>query len=641
MPSPPQRPARLALAWPALLATVLLLIVLLGVYTLIESRRLERNLSRELEDRAGALIGILEVSSRNAIASNAHLEEAVTQRLLDNARFVDFLVGRSPRPQEVIQQVVAENKLAKVELLDPEGRPIPPSRIEASPGPGRRGPGAPEAPGQPPESLASGRGPRMMMGRMMRPPGESEPRSPEGQRPSGMPFMWGHRWWGGPRGDPARLFPSLPKGAKVRPFWEGSALGVAVPAQSFSGVIAVHADAEYLLNLRREIGVEHLIEDLGRQSGVAGVALLDKDLTVLASSDATQVGRREEDSFLRDALQSGMARGRQIRLPDGREVYEVVKPFALESKQLGLVRLDLGTEGLAGVSRQAQRNVLSYSLGLLVVGIGGVVAIFWIQARHLAERRALEAVVAREQRLSAVGNLAAGVAHEIRNPLNAISIGLQRLRKEFAPSESRDRTEYVRFTEIMQAEVGRLNTIVDRFLALARPSRLTLTEEPLAAVLEELLALLSSQASAQQIQIVTDLQLDRARVRMDRQQLTHAFMNMLLNAIQAMPDGGTLAVQAAVLPPEGAGVTGRHPAGPTRPRRMARIAVSDSGPGIPAEHLDRIFEPYFTTKEGGTGLGLALAHKIVQEHEGSIKVESRRGSGATFVVMLPVAESAM
>jgi signal transduction histidine kinase len=454
-----------------------------------------------------------------------------------------------------------------------------------------------------------------------------------------MPFMWGHRW-GGPRGDPAQLFPSLPRNAKVRRFWEGSAFGVAVPAQSFSGIIAVHADAEYLLNFRREIGVEHLVEDLGRQSGVAAVALLDGDLTVLASSDVAEVGRREEDSFLREAWQAGTVKGRRQRLADGREVYEVVKPFTLENKQAGLVRLDLGTQGLAGVARQAQRGILSYSLGLLVVGIGGAVAIFWIQARHLSERRALEAVVAREQRLSAVGNLAAGVAHEIRNPLNAISIGLQRLRMEFAPPETEARAEYVRFTEIMQTEVGRLNAIVDRFLTLARPSRLILTEEPLAPVLEELLTLLSPQASAQKIEIATELQLRGARVRMNRQQLTHAFMNLVLNAIQAMPDGGTLTIRAAVLPAERAGAAAPRGAGPTPPRPVARIAISDSGPGIAPEHLDRIFEPYFTTKEGGTGLGLALAHTIIQEHDGRIDVESRPGEGATFVVSLPVIDAA-
>ncbi|MEK6718207.1 MAG: ATP-binding protein [candidate division NC10 bacterium] len=480
---------------------------------------------------------------------------------------------------------------------------------------------------------------------MMGPRAGSEPHAPEDRRTPGVPFMWGHRW-GADRGDPASLFPSLPTHARIRRFWEGSAFGVAIPAQSFTGIIAVHADAEYLLNFRREIGVQRLIEDLGRQSGVVGVALLDRDLSVLASSDAAAVGRREDDPFLREAWQARTLKGRRRTLPDGRDVYEVVKPFALDAKQVGLVRLDLGTEGLTGVSRQAQRGILFYSLGLLFVGIGGAVAIFWIQARHLAERRALEAAVAREQRLSAVGNLAAGVAHEIRNPLNAISIGLQRLRKEFAPSEFESRDEYLRFTEIMRAEVGRLNTIVDRFLALARPSRFTLTEEPLATVLEELLALLSSQATAQKIQVVTDLALGEAKVRMDRQQLTHAFMNVFLNAIQAMPDGGTLTVRAKAisnfeLRTSNSAIRNRSTERSRQgPQSAIVIEVEDTGPGIPPEHLDRIFEPYFTTKEGGTGLGLALAHKIIQDHDGSIRVEGGVGEGATFVVTLPVVENA-
>ncbi|HSB80885.1 MAG TPA: ATP-binding protein, partial [Candidatus Methylomirabilis sp.] len=369
-------------------------------------------------------------------------------------------------------------------------------------------------------------------------------------------------------------------------------------------------------------------EDLGRQAGVAGVTLLDRDFTVLASSDAAAVGRRAEDEFLRQALQANAVQGRRQTLPDGREVYEIVKPFALEQKQVGLLRLDLGTEGLAGVTQQAQRGIVFYSLGLLLVGVGGAVAIFWIQARHLAERRTLEEAMAREQRLSAVGNLAAGVAHEIRNPLNAISIGLQRLRSEFPPSDPGPRAEYTRFTQIMQSEIVRLNNIVNRFLSLARTARPSLNQEPLAPVLKELITLLSSQAQAQHVRIVEDLHLGEATVRMDRQQLTQAFMNVLLNAIQSMPTGGTASIRADVA----AGQSGN----PGDGESLARISISDTGPGIPAENLDRVFEPYFTTKEDGTGLGLALTHKIIQDHHGSIRAESKAGAGATFVITLPI-----
>jgi signal transduction histidine kinase len=470
-----------------------------------------------------------------------------------------------------------------------------------------------------------------MMRGMMRPPEGGEGSTPEVRPPSGMPFMWGQRW-GGPRGDPALLFPSLPRNTKIRRFWEGSAFGVAVPAQSFAGVIAVHADAEYLLSFRREIGVQRLIQDLGRQTGVAGVTLLDRNFTVLAGSDAALVGRHEEDGFLREALQANALRGRRKTEPDGREVYQIVKPFALEQKQVGLLRLDLGTEGLAGVTRQAQRGILFYSLGLLLVGVGGAVAIFWIQARNLAERRELEAAMAREQRLSAVGNLAAGVAHEIRNPLNAISIGLQRLRREFPPVDPGPRAEYTRFTQIMQSEIARLNDIVNRFLSLARPARHSLNEEPLAPILKELVTLLSSQAQAQQVRIVEELTLGEAMVRMDRQQLTQAFMNVLLNAIQAMPTGGTATVRADVAASQGGN--------PTSGESVAKISIADTGPGISPEILERVFEPYFTTKDDGTGLGLALTHKIIQDHHGSIRAESKPGAGATFVITLPIARAA-
>src|SRR5512137_2392030 len=142
MPAPVSARMRPLLAWPALLATVVLLILLLGGYALLESRRAQQNLARELEERAVALIGILEAGSRNAIATQTMLEEIVAQRLLDNARFVDFIVERTPRAQELIQRVVKENRLAKVELLDREGQPVALPQVEVpGPGPGAGGRG--------------------------------------------------------------------------------------------------------------------------------------------------------------------------------------------------------------------------------------------------------------------------------------------------------------------------------------------------------------------------------------------------------------------------------------------------------------------------------------------------------------------
>lgn len=635
MPALASSRMRPLLAWPPLLATVLLLILLLGGYAVMESQRLQKNLARELEERALTLIGVLEASSRNAVATQTMLEDLVGQRLLDNARFVDF-IARMPRAQELIQRVVAENRLAKVELLDRQGQAASLPELEMtgpSPWGGGRGFGGPGR-GAPtaregevgPNPLRPGPPHGPMMRGMIGPPEGWRPPAAQSDRPAGMPFMWGRRW-GGLRGDPAQLFPTLPKDAKVRRFWEGSAFGVAVPAQSFAGVIVVHADAEYLLNFRREIGLQPLIQGLSKQPGIVEVSLLDREFTVVASSDASTVERKEQNAFLRDTLSAGIARSRRQSCGADCEVLEVVKPFTLERQQVGLIRLGLATEGLADATRQTQRSILWYSVGLLAVGVVGAIGIFWMQARHLAEREGLEAAVAHEQRLSAMGNLAAGVAHEIKNPLNAISVGLQRLRLEFAPAEPDARQEYVGFTRLVEAEVGRLNGIVNQFLTLARPLRLSLADEPLTPILKDVLTLLAPQASAQGVVVDESLHLGAVRVSVDRPQLTQAIMNVLLNAIQAMPKGGALSVRAEVLNQPGAS---RVAAG-----HVVRVTVEDTGPGISPEHLDRIFEPYFTTKEDGTGLGLALAYRIVTEHRGTIRAENPPGAGARFVIDLP------
>jgi len=598
------------IAWP-LLATVLLLIVLLGGYSWVETRRLEQNLAHELDQRAISLISLLEAGIRNAITSQAALEEVVAQRLLDNARFVDFVVGRSPRAEELIARLASEHKLAKVDLLDDEGRPLRLPVVEI-PGPGR---GMGMRRGAAPSTEDAGQPTPMMPPGMMRPP-DGDPQT--GPARPGM-FMWGLRW-GGPRGDPHQLFPSLPKDATIRRFWEGSAFGVAVPAQSFKGIIAVHADSQYLLNVRREVGPQRLVEDLGKQSGVTEAALLDNRLTILASSDANAIGRIDNDPFLQQARAAGTLVTR-LRHESDRDVLDAVKPIRLGKYQDGLVRLGISAGGHAEVTAQARRNILWYSLGLLGVGVLGSVAIFALQARYLAEREQLEAAVVKEQRLAAMGNLAAGVAHEIRNPLNAISVGLQRLRLEFAPADVETKNEYLGFTRVIESEVRRLNAMVDRFLTLARPLRLTLTPQPMAPVLNDLLALVSPQASAQAVQVAQDIGLDDAAVPLDREQVAHALMNVLQNALQAMPGGGTLTVSAMT------------------DQTTVQIAISDTGPGIPPENVDRIFEPYFTTKEGGTGLGLALTRRIVLEHRGTIETEPVT-RGARFVIRLPRAGTA-
>jgi signal transduction histidine kinase len=179
---------------------------------------------------------------------------------------------------------------------------------------------------------------------------------------------------------------------------------------------------------------------------------------------------------------------------------------------------------------------------------------------------------------------------------------------------------------VIEAEIERVNKIIKQFLDFARPRPPSLEPMVVRSILEETLALLVYEMEAQKISLERSYAPDLPPVPMDREQMKQVFLNLLLNAIQAMERGGNLKV-ATRWKPAPAGDGGRS---------VAEIAVQDSGPGMAEDIRSRIFEPFFSTKEEGIGLGLPIAQRIVEEHGGKIRVESRVGEGTTFVVTLPL-----
>lgn len=227
----------------------------------------------------------------------------------------------------------------------------------------------------------------------------------------------------------------------------------------------------------------------------------------------------------------------------------------------------------------------------------------------------IEEQLRRAERLSALGELSAILAHEIRNPLASIRGTAEILMEEEASTASR-----AEFLEILVKESDRLNHVVEDFLKMARPEPTSKRPCDLNEELGNMITLLSAQA--RQSKITLELQPSALPLFSgDPEKLRQAFMNILLNAIQASPSGAKV------------GVTTRE----NRERGCIEIAVSDRGPGIPAEAVGQIFEPFFTTKGNGTGLGLPITKKIIEGHGGSIEVASAPGQGATFLVRLPTA----
>jgi PAS domain S-box-containing protein len=250
----------------------------------------------------------------------------------------------------------------------------------------------------------------------------------------------------------------------------------------------------------------------------------------------------------------------------------------------------------------------------------GVIGVF----RDLTRVRQLEDRLRRSDRLAAIGELAAGLAHEIKNPLTSLVTFSRHLPRRFEDAEFRQK-----FLSVVPRELERINTIVERLLELARPSRLTFKPLRLPALLGRVLDLYSDRIEAQSVQVVRDWRRDVSVVWADQEALYRALVNLAANALDAMPRGGVLTLRV------GWSDGDTLMAARSGSRRVA-IEIEDSGIGIEPANLDRVFNPFFSTKEGGTGLGLALTQKIVEDHGGSIDVRSTPGVGTSFRIVLPL-----
>lgn len=245
------------------------------------------------------------------------------------------------------------------------------------------------------------------------------------------------------------------------------------------------------------------------------------------------------------------------------------------------------------------------------------------QTRLLLEK---DVQLRRADRLSALGQLSAGLAHEIRNPLGAIKGAVEILQDDYPPGH--DKSE---FFGILLKEVDRLNEVVTNFLSFARPVTLRFAPVEVTSVLTGLEGLISGQARAHRVQVFTSFHSGPSRVMADETLLKQAFLNIMLNGLEAMPEGGDLAISTRVASPKDSAVLG----GEGRPE-WVEVVFDDTGEGISEEDMGRIFDPFFTTKKDGTGLGLAITYRIIENHHGTIRVISQRGKGTTFVVTLPL-----
>jgi two-component system sensor histidine kinase HydH len=278
--------------------------------------------------------------------------------------------------------------------------------------------------------------------------------------------------------------------------------------------------------------------------------------------------------------------------------------LALEEREIGWM------------SSNSEETPLAVSVTPLT-GDQGEVSGAVVLLRDLRTLKALQQRVERTERLAALGRLAAGVAHEIRNPLGAIR-GLV----QYFQATWKEHAEQRVYLDVILREVDRLNRVVSDLVEFARPREPQREPHDLVEIVRHAVTLVQSDVRAKGIRIVHDLEERLPPLLVDRDMVLQALLNILLNAVEAMEPGGELRIRLA----DSSG--------------WVELAIQDTGCGIPPDHLERLFDPFFTTKRQGTGLGLAIAHSVIQAHDGEIIIDSTPDMGTTVTIRLPKLTSA-
>jgi PAS domain S-box-containing protein len=229
----------------------------------------------------------------------------------------------------------------------------------------------------------------------------------------------------------------------------------------------------------------------------------------------------------------------------------------------------------------------------------------------ITEQKKTEEMLLKSEKLSLVGELAAGLAHEIRNPLTTIKGLVQVLQETTADKKAL-------YSDIILTEIDRINYIVSEFMVLAKPHAVYFNECNLTDILKKVIYLLEAEANLKNVVIINDIANEDVTLHGEKNQLTQVFVNLFKNAMEALPNGGVIRVSTAVV------------------NDNIKISIEDNGVGMSEEQVKRIGEPFYTTKAMGTGLGLMVSYKIIQNHKGSISVKSELNKGTTFDIMLPL-----
>lgn len=395
-------------------------------------------------------------------------------------------------------------------------------------------------------------------------------------------------------------------------------LGV-VRKDNQGNILAAYTDAAHLLALRKTIGVGSLLNSLAKDTSIAYIAIQDSLGIIAATRLIDTLNSINGDDFIEQVLQMQRFAWRITKFHN-EPVFEGVLPFNIAEASYGVIRIGLNYQPIAQIQQAAIRQLI-LRLGLLAV-LGFIILVYVIAIQNVRlletekekitnEVIRLQADLQQKEKLSAMGELAAGVAHEIRNPLNAISMLVQILERD-----RQNNAEWQQQLATMRKEITRIQDIIQQFLTFARPAPLRRSFVDIGAIITKVVQTYQARAVSQNVAIAWQSH-NVIKANIDPEKITTCLSNLLDNALDATTAGGHITINLQ------------------RKRRVTSITIADDGVGIPPEHLDKIFNLYFTTKPNGTGLGLAQAYQIISEHNGTIEVASQPGAGTNFKITIP------
>jgi len=394
---------------------------------------------------------------------------------------------------------------------------------------------------------------------------------------------------------------------------------IALRRKDNSGTVIITLDKEGLIYWSLKVAVGRGINKIGEGHGIVYMQIINNKKKLLGS-----VGKVNEnfnnDDFNFKGILAGNVKIASRKVDSGEnKILDIAAPLKLDKKVVGIVRIGLDRGSMDKIIDENRQNIFVFMIFVVIIALLSMWLLYHDQNRHLAGVVDMERQLEKAERLSSLGQLAAGVAHEIRNPLNAISMATQRLKMDFVPADQSKATEFQNLSGVIRDEIKRLNGIIEEFLNFSKSRRLDFCKFSITEVLQKIVNLIREEASIRGIIIKTTWRDVPALISMDVNKLQQAFLNLIKNAMESITTDGKIFV---TVEKEG--------------KNHIVVKISDNGCGMTTEEIEKIFNPEYTTKEKGVGLGIPLANEIIRGHGGEIRVISRKGEGTTFEVVLPL-----